>query len=82
MSMITFAQPTIPAPEPGWIPSRLNRMTVDEYEAMVASGALKSRNRFHRINGDLVAGMTQNPPVRARRASRSTNICPLVLEVG
>jgi Uma2 family endonuclease len=64
MSMIISAQPTIPAPEPGWIPSRLYRMTVEEYEAMVASGTLKSRNRFHLINGYLVAKMTQNPPHR------------------
>ena len=64
MSMIISAEPTIPAPEPGWIPSRLYRMTVHEYEAMVASGALKSRNRFHLINGYLVAKMTQNPPHR------------------
>ena len=62
MSLITTVPPTLPAPEPGWIPSPLYRMTVDEYEAMVESGALKSRNRFHLINGYLVAKMTQNPP--------------------
>jgi Uma2 family endonuclease len=64
MSMVTSAEPTIPAPEPAWIPSPLYRMTVDEYEAMVASGALKARNRFHLINGYLVGKMTQNPPHR------------------
>jgi Uma2 family endonuclease len=37
-------------------------MTVDEYEAMVASGVFNGRNRFHLINGLLVAKMTQNPP--------------------
>jgi Uma2 family endonuclease len=62
MSVITSAQPTIPAPEPGWIPSPLYRMTVEEYEAMVASGAFKGRNRFHLINGYLVEKMTHNPP--------------------
>lgn len=64
MSTMISAQATIPAPEPGWIPSRLYRMTVEEYEAMVASGGLPSRNRFHLINGYLVAKMTQNPPHR------------------
>jgi Uma2 family endonuclease len=64
MSLITPTQPTIPAPESGWIPSPLYRMTVDEYEALVASGGLKSGNRFHLINGYLVAKMTQNPPHR------------------
>ena len=29
---------------------------------MVESGGLESRNRFHLINGYLVAKMTQNPP--------------------
>jgi Uma2 family endonuclease len=64
MSVITSVPPTLPAPEPGWIPSPLYRMTVDEYEAMVESGALRSRNRFHLINGYLVAKRTQNPPHR------------------
>ena len=64
MSAIAPSQPTIPASDPGWIPSRLYRMTVDEYEAMVESGGLKARNAFHLINGYLVAKMTQNPPHR------------------
>lgn len=45
-------------------PSLVYRMTVDEYEAMVRSGGLKSRNRSHLINGYLVAKMTQDPPHR------------------
>jgi Uma2 family endonuclease len=44
------------------IPTRLYRMTLEEYEALVASGAFKGRNRFHLINGYLVEKMTQNPP--------------------
>jgi Uma2 family endonuclease len=36
-------------------------MKVDQYEAMVASGAFKARDRFHLINGYLVAKMTKNP---------------------
>jgi Uma2 family endonuclease len=62
MSLITSAEPTLPASEPGWIPSRLYRMTVDEYERMVTSGVIPSRNRIHLINGYLVDKMTQNPP--------------------
>ncbi len=56
---------TIASTMPGasaWIPSPLYRMTVEEYEAMVASGAFKGRNRFQLISGLLVARMTQNPP--------------------
>ncbi len=37
MSAVAPSQPTIPAPDPGWIPSPLYRLTVDEYEAMVGS---------------------------------------------
>ena len=44
------------------IPTRLYRMTLEEYEALVASGVFKGRNRFHLINGYLVEKMTQNPP--------------------
>ena len=62
MSAVAPGQPTIPAPDPGWIPSPLYRMTVEEYEAMVESGVLRSRNRFHLLNGYLVAKITQNPP--------------------
>jgi Uma2 family endonuclease len=61
MSTITSRMPTVAA-MPAWIPSPLYRMTVEEYEALVASGAFKGRNRFHLINGYLVEKMTQNPP--------------------
>jgi Uma2 family endonuclease len=44
------------------IPTRLYRMTLEEYEALVASGAFKGRNRFHLIDGYLVEKMTQDPP--------------------
>ena len=47
---------------PAWVPPRIHRMTIDEYERMVASGAIASRNRFHLINGYLVDKMTHNPP--------------------
>ena len=58
MSTITKTPPGASA----WIPSPLYRMTLEEYEAMVASGAFKGRNRFQLIDGLLVAKMTQNPP--------------------
>jgi Uma2 family endonuclease len=62
--MATITSP-VPSAIPGtstWTPAPLYRMTVEEYEAMVASGAFKGRNRFHLINGYLVEKMTQNPP--------------------
>jgi Uma2 family endonuclease len=45
-----------------WVPSPLHRLTLDEYEAMVASGAFSPRDRLHLINGYLVDKMTQNDP--------------------
>ncbi len=62
MSTIVPPPPTIPTADPGWIPSPLYRMTVEQYEVMVASGAFSKKDRFHLINGYLVAKMTQNPP--------------------
>jgi Uma2 family endonuclease len=56
------SSPAIPQADPGWIPSPLFRMTVEQYEAMVESGAFNARDRFHLINGYLVAKTTQNPP--------------------
>jgi Uma2 family endonuclease len=62
MSAIATTMPAPPAGTRAWIPSPLYRMTVEEYEAMVASGAFRGRNRFHLINGYLVEKMVQNPP--------------------
>ena len=46
----------------GWIPSPLFRMTLEQYEAMVESGAFSEHDRFHLINGFLVEKMTQHDP--------------------
>jgi Uma2 family endonuclease len=62
MSTIVSPQPTIPTADPEWIPSRLYRMTVEQYEAMAASGAIPTSHRVHLINGYLVEKMTQKPP--------------------
>jgi Putative restriction endonuclease len=37
-------------------------MTVQQYVAIVESGAFTARDRFHLINGYLVAKKTHNPP--------------------
>src|SRR5262249_52301796 len=62
MATITQADVMSPAVDPGWIPSPLYRMSLEQYEAMVASGVFTKRDRFHLIKGYLVAKMTQNPP--------------------
>jgi Uma2 family endonuclease len=61
MSATTSTMPLPPA-MPAWIPSRLYRMTVEQYEAMAASGAIPASHRVHLINGYLVEKMTHNPP--------------------
>ncbi len=60
-STITQAMPPA-ATASAWVPARLYRMTVEQYEAMAASGAIPSSHRVHLINGYLVEKMTQKPP--------------------
>jgi Uma2 family endonuclease len=65
MSTIELTYPmNAPAPSAtsAWIPAPLYRLTLEQYEAMVASGIFTSRDRIHLINGYLVAKTTQNPP--------------------
>jgi hypothetical protein len=62
MSMITSTQPTESPNFPEWIPAPLYRMTVEQYGAMVDSGVFTERDRFHLINGLLLAKMTQGDP--------------------
>jgi Uma2 family endonuclease len=59
MSMLSTDQA---ATAPEWVPSPLYRLSLEQYEAMVASGVFTPRDRFHLINGFLVAKMTQNDP--------------------
>lgn len=60
--MSTTATVMPPPGGPTWIPSALYRLTVDEYQAMVAAGAFRGRQRLNLVNGLLVERMTQNPP--------------------
>ena len=62
MATITQAEVTSPTVDQGWIPSPLYRMSLEQYEAMAASGVFTKRDRLHLINGYLVAKLTQNPP--------------------
>ena len=58
-----------------WLPSptSIYRLTVDEYEAMVASESLGKGNRVHLIDGILVRKMTKKPPhVIACERTRNT----------
>ena len=61
MSTTTTTMPPVAA-MPAWIPSRLYRITLEQYEAMAASGAIPTSHRVHLINGYLVEKVTHNPP--------------------
>ena len=62
MSTVVLTQ-SMPMPvDPGWVPSTLYRMTLEQYEAMVEAGIFTGKERVHLINGFLVAKMTQNDP--------------------
>ncbi|MGZ3382558.1 MAG: Uma2 family endonuclease [Isosphaeraceae bacterium] len=63
MSTIIPTHPTA-ATESAWAPpaESLYRMSLDQYEAMVASGVFSRGDRLHLIRGLLVAKMTQNTP--------------------
>ena len=62
MSTITATQPTESAIESAWVPGPPFRMSLEQYEALVETGVFTERDRFHLINGVLVAKMTQNSP--------------------
>ncbi len=51
-----------PPPPPGWIPSPLARLTVDQFEALIDSSVFTERDRFHLINGLLVAEVPKKRP--------------------
>jgi Uma2 family endonuclease len=63
MSTITPLQ-SMTATQPSWVPSlpTLYRLSIAQYEAMVASGVFTKRDRLHLTNGFLVAKMTEDPP--------------------
>jgi Uma2 family endonuclease len=57
--------PTQATESPGiseWVPSPLFRWTLEQYEGMVESGAFSTHDRFHLVNGYVVAKMTQGDP--------------------
>ena len=61
MSTITKTKPVSLLAGPDWVPSHLYRITLEQYEAMIASGAFNKRDRVQLINGYLVAKMTELP---------------------
>ncbi|HZW33154.1 MAG TPA: Uma2 family endonuclease [Isosphaeraceae bacterium] len=62
MSTVAVPQPRTSPADPGWVPSSLYRVTLEQYEAMVDTGIFTGRDRVHLINGFLAAKMTENDP--------------------
>jgi Uma2 family endonuclease len=64
MSTLAPIEPVVEPAEEDFMPSpeSLYRMSIEKYEAMVASGVFSKRDRFHLINGFLVAKMTEYLP--------------------
>jgi Uma2 family endonuclease len=62
MATITDPTTTMQFATSEWIPSPLYRVSVEQFEALVTSGAFKDQNRLQIINGCLVAKVPQNPP--------------------
>ncbi len=60
MSVSTAARE--PAPPLSFRGRRLARLSVEKYEAMIASGAFTKNDRFELIEGSLLQKMTKHPP--------------------
>jgi len=56
MSTITTMPPGPPG-DPAWVPPRLRRITVDEYERIIRSGAIRDPDRVELIDGYMVDKM-------------------------
>jgi len=60
--MSTLASmPTQPAAGPNWIPWPLYRMTLEQYESLIASGFFAKGDDVHLINGYVVTRMAESP---------------------
>lgn len=81
MSSVSSMEPLASASDPvcGWVPAvdSIYRLSVEQYEAMVASGVFKKRDRLELINGFLVSKMTEHPP----HAVASTMLWEAILRI-
>ena len=59
MSMVTSTTPLMMPSGP--VPPRVRRITVDEYERIILSGALKNPDRIELVNGYMVDKMAKSP---------------------
>jgi Uma2 family endonuclease len=69
-----------PPSETQWMPppESIYRLSVEQYEAMVASGIFTKRDRFHLVNGILVAKMTEYPRHASTCDAAQARVSPLL----
>ena len=80
MATLTPTEPVTSPSQTEWIPSpqSLYRLSLQQYEAMVAAGIFTKRDRLHLINGYLVAQMTELPPHGAACDATHSALGPLL----
>ncbi len=78
MATVTPMQPAVSPTDPAWVPSPLYRMSLEQYEAMIASGAFTKRDRVQLKNGYLVEKMTELPPHGAACDATNLMLGPLI----
>jgi len=78
MATVAPMQPPVSPMDPAWVPSPLYRMSLEQYEAMIASGAFTKRDRVQLKNGYLVEKMSiatsRSTPTQARPAMHHARI--------
>jgi Uma2 family endonuclease len=75
-TLSTKAPPAVSEWDPS--PESIYRLSVAQYEAMVASGVFTKRDRFHLINGILVKKMTEYPPHSSTCETTRQTLQPLL----
>ncbi len=78
MATVAPMQPPVSPMDPAWVPSPLYRMSLEQYEAMIASGAFTKRDRVQLKNGYLVEKMTELPPHGAACDATNLMLGPLI----
>ncbi len=78
MATVAPMQPAVSPTDPAWVPSPLYRVSLEQYEAMIASGAFTKRDRVQLKNGYLVEKMTELPPHGAACDATNLMLGPLI----
>jgi hypothetical protein len=78
MATVAPMQPAVSPTDPAWVPSPLYRMSLEQYEAIIAAGAFTKRDRVQLKNGYLVEKLTELPPHGAACDATDLMLGPLI----